>query len=97
MKVLYILNLKISLLFIRLFYKEFKTKETFNNKKIYFYKNRKILLFINNFHNIYIISNIIKKDLNITFPIIKIKKEVLIELENIIYNENKTDQIEIQK
>lgn len=97
MKVLYISRLKISLLFIKLFYKEFKVKKAFNNKKMYFYKNRKILLFTNNFYDIYIIINIIKINFNIVFSIKKTKKKISAKLEDIIYNENKMDRMEIQK
>lgn len=97
MKVLYISRLKASLLFTKLFYKKFKTKGVFNNKKIYFYRNKKILLFINNFYNIYIIANIIKNDFDIIFPIEKIEKEISMKLEDIIYNESKMNRMEIQK
>lgn len=97
MKILYILRLKTNLLFIKLFYGKFKAKRVFNDKKIYFYRNGKILLFVNNSYNIYVIINIIKNDFDIVFSIEKIEEKVLVELKDIIYNKSKINQMEIQK
>lgn len=97
LKALYIPELEINLLFVKLFYKEFKAKRAFNNKKMYFYKNRKILLSVNNFYNIYIITNIIKNDFDIVFPVEEIEEEVPAELKNIVYNKGKVNRVKIQK
>ncbi|KAK6609653.1 hypothetical protein H4I96_03584 [Botrytis cinerea] len=78
-----------SLLSARSFCGEFKAKGAFNDKKMYFHRNGKILLSANNFHGIYVIANTIKNDFDTAFPAEETEEEVPAELEDIIYDESK--------
>ncbi|RAL59227.1 hypothetical protein DID88_006682 [Monilinia fructigena] len=97
LKALYVPGLGASLLSARLFCEELKAKGAFNDKKMYFHKNGKILLSANNFHGIYVISNIIKNDRDAAFPAMETEEEVPTELEDIVYDESKIDQAETQR
>ncbi|KAK6607398.1 hypothetical protein H4I96_03633 [Botrytis cinerea] len=86
-----------SLLSARSFCGEFKAKGAFNDKKMYFHRNGKILLSANNFHGIYVIANTIKNDFDTAFPAEETEEEVPAELEDIIYDESKTWIICLEK
>ncbi|KAK6593215.1 hypothetical protein H4I96_11150 [Botrytis cinerea] len=86
-----------SLLSARSFCGEFKAKGAFNDKKMYFHRNGKILLSANNFHGIYVIANTIKNDFDTAFPAEETEEEVPAELEDIIYDESKVDRAETQR
>ncbi|KAK6611735.1 reverse transcriptase domain protein [Botrytis cinerea] len=97
LKALHVPGLGASLLSARSFCGEFKAKGAFNDKKMYFHRNGKILLSANNFHGIYVIANTIKNDFDTAFPAEETEEEVPAELEDIIYDESKVDRAETQR
>lgn len=95
LNVLYVPKLGVSLLSARKFYKDHSAAGAFDDEKMYFHKDKKIILSADNYYGIYVISDTDEDIPDTAFP--ATEEELPIDVNDIVYDEVKPDQAEVQR